>query len=197
MTFPTPHYEKLNAALSNDKLPKGDVQRLKDAIKKYSEWIASLDLLLKGGGNFGTIENGEVFLKKMIHRLQGYKKYIDVDLIFDSPNDFLYRQKGQLKLDNSIIEEFLPRLVYPFVPTDIVSGIELGPKSCYSSMFFTGGIIRSIPGGGMHVRKKDQDFTISRQVYIKASFNPSFANAAEQRTSLAYVAAESKYTAPH
>ena len=39
------------------------------------------------------------------------KYYIDVDLIFDSPEDFLYRQKGQLKLDNTVIEEFLPIFV--------------------------------------------------------------------------------------
>lgn len=46
-----------------------------------------------------------------------------LDLIFDNLSDFLYRQKGQLKLDNSIIEEFLPWLLAPptclLIPGDL------------------------------------------------------------------------------
>jgi hypothetical protein len=47
--------------------------------------------------------------------LNQYRLFIYVELVFDSPQDFLYRQKGQLKLDNSVIEEFLPHLVRPEV----------------------------------------------------------------------------------
>lgn len=39
----------------------------------------------------------------MVELLNEYRIYIDVDLVFDSQADFLYRQKGQLKLDNSVI----------------------------------------------------------------------------------------------
>ncbi|WP_293152061.1 hypothetical protein [Okeania sp. SIO2C9] len=37
-----------------------------------------------------------------------YKRFIELDLIFDSSENFFYRQKWQLKLDNTILEEFLP-----------------------------------------------------------------------------------------
>ena len=47
----------------------------------------------------------------MVEALNRYKLSIDLDLIFDSKNDFLYRQKGQLKLDNTVLEEFMPWLV--------------------------------------------------------------------------------------
>ena len=42
----------------------------------------------------------------MVGLLNEYKQYIDLNVIFDSDNNFLYRQKGQLKLDNTVIEEF-------------------------------------------------------------------------------------------
>jgi hypothetical protein len=42
-------------------------------------------------------------LHTLLKLLIDYKNYIDIKLIFDSPNDFLYRQKGQLKLDNTIL----------------------------------------------------------------------------------------------
>jgi len=40
-SYPTPHLEKLNATLINDKLPAKDVPRIKDAINRYSQWIAA------------------------------------------------------------------------------------------------------------------------------------------------------------
>jgi len=73
----------------------------------------------------------------MVSHLTSYKRYIDVELIFDSDDDFLYRQKGQLKLDNSIIEEFIPILVTT-VFADSLKDKELsfGPTQCFSSLRF-------------------------------------------------------------
>ena len=51
-------------------------------------------------------------VEKLVDATNLYKKFIELDLIFDSPENFLYRQKGQLKLDNTILEEFLPQLVF-------------------------------------------------------------------------------------
>ncbi len=60
------------------------------AIARYHKWVNDL------GQVTGTADE---VLTKMVALLNEYRNYIDVDLVFDSPNDFLYRQKGQLKLD--------------------------------------------------------------------------------------------------
>lgn len=97
------HGEKIVAAIGSDKMPTSDIPRLKEALNKYDEWIKKLSEV-----------NGETLdeiISKMVSYLNEYKLYIDVNLIFDSEEDFLYRQKGQLKLDNTVIEEFIPILV--------------------------------------------------------------------------------------
>ena len=93
------HGEKIIAALESTKLPSSDKPRLEVALQKYDEWVSALDSV-----DAPTVDE---LIEKMIDLLNSYKFYIDVDLIFDSPEDFLYRQKGQLKLDNTVIEEFL------------------------------------------------------------------------------------------
>ncbi len=69
---------------------------------------------------------------------------------FDSENDFLYRQKGQLKLDNTILEEFLPLLVTSVLfDGRLVSGLFVGPASCFSGVRFESAVLRPRPGAGM------------------------------------------------
>jgi len=51
-------------------------------------------------------------VQKLVDATNRYKMFIELELIFDSPEDFLYRQKGQLKLNNTILEEFLPQLMF-------------------------------------------------------------------------------------
>jgi hypothetical protein len=184
MTLPTPHLEKLRAALVNDKLPPSDVPRIERAIEVYHRWITELDALT------GTPEE---ILGKAVALLNWYKLYIDVELIFDSDEDFLYRQKGQLKLDNSIIEEFLPRLIRPNIIPEI-GEMELlvGPQSCFSSVYFSSSLDAPQPGGGLSIRIKDQDFAISRPLYLRASHTKAFTDAVEVGTYIAYVAAECK-----
>ena len=46
------------------------------------------------------------------------KEVLQADL--NIANNFLYRQKGQLKLDNTIIEEFLPILLTSVLSNDEV-----------------------------------------------------------------------------
>ncbi|MGH9800275.1 MAG: Bpu10I family restriction endonuclease, partial [Blastocatellia bacterium] len=41
--FPTPHLEKLSAALVNEKLPAPDAPRLEAALARYHQWINELD----------------------------------------------------------------------------------------------------------------------------------------------------------
>ena len=102
MNYPTPHGDKLKALLQNTKLPSADVLRVEAAINKYDEWVVEVET---------ASGNGLQCVEALTLSLNQYKNYIDLELIFDSKDDFLHRQKGQLKLDNTILEEFLPRLV--------------------------------------------------------------------------------------
>lgn len=145
MDLPTPHGDKLRALLQNSKLPGTDRPRVKAAIDRYSEWLQQLR----------AVEGSEDIVDSMVSLLDDYKRYLEVDLIFDSNDNFLYRQKGQLKLDSSVIEEFLPRLVVKAL-SDQLKGYELtfGPTTCFSSVRFESSITTSKPGGGIQLRKK-------------------------------------------
>ncbi len=184
--FPTPHLDKLKAALVNEKLPASDAPRINAAITRYENWIKDLEAVT------GTPEE---VLAKSVGLLGEYRKYIDVDLIFDSDQDFLYRQKGQLKLDNSVIEEFLPRLVTPAViPMLKDIQVEVGPRCSFSSLFFISSLDAMEIGGGPNVREKNQDFAISKPLYIRTSHSAGFEQGQYETvtTNIAYIAAECK-----
>jgi hypothetical protein len=91
-TNPTPHFEKLTAALQNEKLPARDKPRIEATIERYHAWLKKLDEAYKEG-------DSSKVLAKLVALLNEYKLHVDVELIFDSEDDFLYRQKGQFKLD--------------------------------------------------------------------------------------------------
>jgi len=129
----------------------------------------------------------------MVNLLNDYRLYLDLGLIFESNKDFLYRQKGQLKLDNSVIEEFVPILVTT-VLADKLEGYELsfGPTTCFSSVRFESSLISCHTEVGMQIREKDQDFAISKKLFIRASHFPDFKEAITKETHIAYVVAECK-----
>ncbi len=181
---PTTHGDKLQALLQNTKLPDSDRPRLETTIEQYQHWRNSL-LNLDGTFEFKVAEASRL--------LNEYKLTVDLELIFDSPNDFLYRQKGQLKLDNTVIEEFLPIFVTGVLQTEFATlNLDFGPNMCFSGIHFTSSLAVIEPGGGLTIREKDQDFVISRALYIQASHYADFAQAVSGKTSLAYLAAECK-----
>lgn len=182
------HGEKLIALLQSNKLPDGDKNRVENAIQKYDNWIENLN-----GVQGDTINE---LIKIMVDMLNDYKYYIDIQLIFDSPNDFLYRQKGQLKLDNTVIEEFLPIFVrkciekkYGKCEVDIDS-----QTAVFSSVYFNSSLSNPGIGGGLHIKTKDQDFSMSRKLYLKSSYSEQFQKeyTNEITTHLGYVLAELK-----
>lgn len=190
--LPTPHLEKLNAALVNPKLPQDDYDRISAAVSVYQQWIADLTKV-KVSKKLDPLSRIKAIVATMVPLLSRYKRYVDLDLIFDSPADFLYRQKGQTKLDNSIIEEFLPHLVAKSVEQiGADNTIQLGPKKTFSSVYFTSTLDNCGNGGGLHVRTKDQDFTIARRVYLKSSYYSDFRETQSTDFYIAYVAAECK-----
>src|SRR5712692_3087675 len=184
MAFPTPHLEKLNAVLDNEKLNAVDKPRLQAAIEKYKRWIADLDAVT------GTSDER---LRRMVELLNEYRLWVDVDLVFDSPDDFLYRQKGQLKLDSSIIEEFLPHLIQPALLPEIRGlKVNVGPTACFSTLYFESSLEVPATGAGMTIKTKDQDFAISKQLHIKAAHDAKFDEAIDHVTNIGYIVAECK-----
>jgi hypothetical protein len=132
-------------------------------------------------------------VSKSVDLLNTYKNYIEIDLIFESKEDFLYRQKGQLKLDNTILEEFLPLLVNNIFETEIEEkNIILGPTSCISGIRFDSSLTIETIGGGIVLKQKDQDFAISRPLFLKSSHYDSFEKSIVRKTNIAYLACECK-----
>lgn len=182
MTLPTPHGDKLDALLQNDKLPKGDRARIEKAVKRYRSWLQALSHIPTSSGG----------VAEAVRLLNDYRLFLDLEVVFDSQDDFLYRQKGQLKLDNTVIEEFLPHLVSRSFP-EISTGFSVGPHSCFAALYFTSTIRTAADSPGTHARTKDQDFTISKRLYLRASFHPEHAEGVDHlEADLGYLCAECK-----
>lgn len=182
------HGEKIVAALESTKLPSSDKPRLEKALQKYDEWICALN-----EADAPTV--GEL-IEKLVGLLNDYKFYVDVDLIFDSHEDFLYRQKGQLKLDNTVIEEFLPIFVRKCIVKEFGRcDVNLGSQTpTFSSAYFASSLSSPGIGGGLSIKTKDQDFSMSRTLYLRSSYTPSFdtEKTVTVTTHLGYVMAELK-----
>lgn len=184
MPYPTPHGDKLRALLENEKLPARSLPMMENCIESYWEWIAEMTDL-EGAG--------DQIVEPLITSLNRYKLAVDFELIFDNADDFLYRQKGQLKIDNTVLEEFLPRLVGRVFADPLEGrGLLLGPTTAFSQLRFESDLLNNKPGGGMAVRSKDHDFAMARPIFLRASHSEDFGEASTARTHLAYVAAEIK-----
>ncbi|MEA5467347.1 Bpu10I family restriction endonuclease [Spirulina sp. 06S082] len=180
--LPQPHYTKLIACLNNPRLPSADRDRVEEAIKKYHEWIEELKL----------VECGQInSIQKLVDATNRYKKFVELDLIFDSSKNFLYRQKGQLKLDNTILEEFLPHLMFRSL-RGIDESFELGPKKTFSGLSFSSSIGDLGDAGKPSIRSKDQDFILGKKLYLKTSFEPNFQQYQLIESHLGYICAECK-----
>ena len=92
--LPTPHLDKLKTLQRNLRLPAADRPRVRQALQRYQDWIKDLEGVR--GCQKGSVQ-------ELVDATNQYKRFIELELIFDSPEDFLYRQKGQLKLDNTIL----------------------------------------------------------------------------------------------
>jgi hypothetical protein len=180
--LPTPHLDKLRACLQNKAMPEGDLERLQAAEKRYQVWIKALNDVQRGSANC---------VQRLVDATNIYKRYVELDLIFDSPGNFLYRQKGQLKLDNTILEEFLPHLVYRSLK-GLEDGYELGPASTFAGVTMLSTLGKHGSGGLPRILSKDQDFVLGRRLYLRTSFDSSFGTFDAQDAALGYICAECK-----
>lgn len=165
------HGEKIVAAIESEKLPANDKSRLEAALQKYDEWIVKLET-----ADAPTVD---ALVEELVNLLNEYKLYVDVDLIFDSTEDFLYRQKGQLKLDNTVIEEFLPIFVRKCIVKEFGKcEVDVGSQTAtFSSAYFESSLSSPAIGGGLRIKTKDQDFSMSRKLYLKSSYTSTFEEA--------------------
>ncbi len=180
--LPAPHGDKLTALLKNNRLPSADRPRVRNALQRYKEWIRDLEDV--GRGKSGSVEN-------LVSATNAYKKFVELDLIFDSPEDFLYRQKGQLKLDNTILEEFLPQLLYRGLNL-ADSSFELGPRNTFAGLRFMSSLASPGIGGVPTLRTKNQDFILGKRLYMMTSFDKDFRDAERVESHLGYVCVECK-----
>lgn len=180
--FPTPHMDKLKALLRNPRLPTADKPRVEEAVQRYNDWISELQRIKPGQKNS---------VRQLVEATNRYKTFIELDLIFDSPENFLYRQKGQLKLDNTILEEFLPQLVYRSLQLDNQT-FEYGPRNTFAGLSFTSSIVDSGRGGHPRLRTKDQDFVLGKRLYMMTSFDKDFTQSEVIESHLGYVCVECK-----
>lgn len=187
ITRPRPHLDKLTAALANRKSSSQDRSLLSVAQKKYEKWITDTRSLNSTGRKRAD---------EMVALLNRYKDELEVDLIAKQGSAFLKRQKGQMKLDNSVIEEFLPYLVC----SEIIRGLNhsrfsVGPQKAFMSLSF-------MPRSFEHLKQmpevvlkvKDQDFVIGSTVHYKFSSSPEFSlrETTDGKFALAVLAAECK-----
>lgn len=184
------HGEKVVATLNSGKLPPDDIPMMRRAVERYDIWYNDLIKC-----NADTIDE---LIEKMVSLLNDYKLFLDLDLIFDSKQDFLYRQKGQLKLDNTVVEEFLPIFVRKCVEKEFGTldvDINIGSQvPTFSSAYFNSSFSTPGVGGGFAIKTKDQDFSVSRKLYIKSSYSSAFplTDTTAVETHLGYILAEIK-----
>ncbi len=181
----TPHKEKLLAAIANPKA-NDDKEILEKAYEAYEKWVGDLNKLSS---------KRDKRIEEMTSLLNEYKDYLEVELIANHGSPFNKRQKGQLKLDNSVLEEFLTFLMHPDILDNLPDGIETGSQTAFMSLSFRPTNIDSLNDKPEIVLKqKDQDFTIGKSIYYKFSPDDSFKNNVTKngKMFLAVLAAEVK-----
>jgi hypothetical protein len=72
--------------------------------------------------------------------------------------------------------------------------VEVGPRNSFASAFFVSSLDVPQLGGGLNIREKNQDFAISKPLYIMTSHSPGFERDKSETamTNITYVAAECK-----
>ncbi|KKU91056.1 MAG: Restriction endonuclease, type II, Bpu10I [Candidatus Jorgensenbacteria bacterium GW2011_GWA1_48_11] len=161
-----PHLEKIKAAIANP-LSKNDIGLLNKILAAYEVWIKKSAALKTEG-----VER----IKDMTLLLNEYKDYVEVDLIMEKGSEFLKRQKGQLKLDNSIMEEFLTMLMNEKTIPEL-KGVDYvsGPQQAFMSLAFIPRDFAELSEKPVVALKtKDQDFTLGKELYYQFSTDESF-----------------------
>ncbi len=181
---PATHGQILQALTRNPKLPASDKDRVAEALEKYAAWRRALETMPGEGAEL---------LEGLLRATNEYKMFVEFDLIFLSEADFLYRQAGQLKINNTILEEFLPFLVDErLIPgVKAIPSVTVGPQPCYAGMFI-GPVHAPLDKGGIYIKTKNQDFTVGRKLYLRACSTGRFDACLSTSFNVAYFVSEIK-----
>lgn len=180
----TPHGDKLKALLVNTKLPAVDRQRIEEAVVRYNAWVQALRTV--PGEPHEVLERFAVLLNE-------YKRFIELELIFDAEDDFLYRQKGQIKLDNTILEEFLPYLFDIRLVQGLgrIKNLNCGSQASFAGLSFASPFM-PLSNGGVFLKLKDQDFSVSKSHHITIADVPNDKESFEANFFVSHFATEIK-----
>ena len=117
-------------------------------------------------------------------------------MIAKSQSPFLIRQKGQLKLDNSVIEEFLIQLIDRRILDGLPNfDLDIGPQTAFMSLAFAPTSLNALGGKPpVDVKEKDADFALGKTIFFKFSPDPDFnaTKTSQGKLVLAVLAAECK-----
>jgi len=101
-----------------------------------------------------------------------------------------------LKLDNSVIEEFLVHLATDKILTGLPSfSLEVGPQTAFMSLAFTPSSLTALGGKPpVTLKEKDTDFALGKTIHYQFSTEPTFPTklTSQGRLVLAVLAAECK-----
>ena len=111
----TPHLNAIRSALKNTLL-ENDYALIEQIEEAYDEWRKELDSIQDSGLNA---------VEPMVRALN--KDRVEIDLIMTRGSETLRRQKGQLKIENTIMEEFLISLFVKAVPKLAELPLTIGP----------------------------------------------------------------------
>lgn len=184
-TSRTPHRDKLVAALKNPKA-KADLAVLRDALAAYESWSKAL---------YGLTTTGRKRVDEMVELLNDYKDLLEIDLILKRGSVFLTRQKGQMKLDNSVLEEFMIHLVRPEIIKDLPDEDYLvGPQKAFMSLAFMPASFASLfRSPDVDIKDKNQDFILGANINYSFSSGVRHQGAAQEGNfAIAAMAAECK-----
>lgn len=184
----TPHLNKILAAINNPKASDEDRALLEEIRDRYREWAVALDAVIPG-------EEPHARVLRQAKLLNDYKFFVEVECVARRGSAWLKRQKGQLKLDNSIIEEFLIHLVHPATLPgfDRLDELTVGPNQAFMSMSFRADSMEGLlDRPEVVVKTKDQDFALGARVHYSIGTDPTLANASRGDFVLAVLAAECK-----
>lgn len=185
---PTPHLNKLVAAIGNPKASAPDRTLLKKIKVRHTKWVSELEETIDG-------EDPEARVIRQSQLLNDYKYFVEVECVARQGSAWLRRQKGQLKLDNSIIEEFLVHLVHPATLPgfDRLDELIVGPRQAFMSMSFAPESLGDLlDSPHVIIKQKDQDFAMGAELHYAIGSKPDLTNAETGSFVLAVLASECK-----
>ena len=86
MNIAKPHLNKIETILKNQNTPPSTKSQIEILLRHYNNWIKDLEK---------TSGSNDKIIIKTVELLNKYKNFVEIDIIFNSKDDFLYRPYGR------------------------------------------------------------------------------------------------------